>query len=343
MKSLADPTDPTRGVQVVKPPPDWKQVLAQAIRSPAELCQHLGLSSSVAADAEDASSGFPLLVPRPYLARIRPGDPCDPLLVQVLPRREEQETVCGFTSDPLGEADAGASPGLLRKYHGRLLIVTTGACAVHCRFCFRRHFPYTNTPRREGLWQSAIERAADPSITEVILSGGDPLTIDDPELARLARRLDSLPHLRRIRLHTRLPIVVPQRVTDELLSWLRAGRITPVVVVHANHPAEIDTSVAAALTRLVDAGVPVLNQSVLLRGVNDNLETLAALCERLIDLRVIPYYLHQLDRAAGTAAFEVGTEKGRELIGALRTRLPGYAVPRYVREIPGTPHKVVLG
>ena len=185
--------------------------------------------------------------------------------------------------------------------------------------------------------------SGDRSITEVVLSGGDPLTIDDGDLADLARRLAAIRHLKRLRVHTRLPIVIPERVTDGLLHGLRASRLTPIMVVHANHPAEIDASVADALGRLVDAGIPVLNQAVLLRGVNDDVETLAALCERLIELRVMPYYLHQLDCVAGTAAFEVATEKGLALIGELRARLPGYAVPRYVREIPGTPHKVVLG
>jgi KamA family protein len=184
--------------------------------------------------------------------------------------------------------------------------------------------------------------SSDRSITEVILSGGDPLTIDDGDLADFVQRLAAIPHLRRIRVHTRLPITIPQRVTDDLLHGLRS-RLAPIVVVHANHPAEIDASVADALGRLVDAGIPVLNQAVLLRRVNDDVETLAALCERLIDLRVMPYYLHQLDRVAGTGAFEVAPERGLALIRELRGRLPGYAVPRYVREIPGTPHKVVLG
>jgi KamA family protein len=183
---------------------------------------------------------------------------------------------------------------------------------------------------------------ADPSITEVVLSGGDPLTIDDQDLAELVQRLAAVPHLQRLRVHTRLPIVIPQRVTQGLLRALRASRLTSILVVHVNHAAEIDAPVATAFGQLVDAGIPVLSQTVLLRGVNDNIDVLATLCGRLVDLRVIPYYLHQLDRVAGTAAFEVPVEKGRELIRQLRIRLPGYAVPRYVREIPGAPHKVVL-
>jgi EF-P beta-lysylation protein EpmB len=222
-------------------------------------------------------------------------------------------------------------------------MVTTGACAVHCRYCFRRHYPYGEGPHGVDDWRPAIERiAADDSIHEVLLSGGDPLTLVDGQLADLADRLAAIPHLRRLRLHTRLPIVIPQRVCPDLLDWLTGTRLTPIVVVHANHPAELDDATGAALARLVDAGVPLLNQAVLLRGVNDDIDALAELSERLIDLRVMPYYLHQLDRVAGAAHFEVPEAEGLALIEALRARLPGYAVPRYVRETLGAANKVVL-
>jgi EF-P beta-lysylation protein EpmB len=222
-------------------------------------------------------------------------------------------------------------------------MVTTGACAVHCRYCFRRHYPYSEGPRSLAEWEPAIERlAADSSIDEVLLSGGDPLTLVDSWLARLAERLASIGHLRRLRIHTRLPIVIPERVCDELIAWLRGTRLTPIMVVHANHPAEISEEVAAALGRLVDAGVPVLNQAVLLSGVNDDADALAELCRRLVDLRVMPYYLHQLDRVAGAAHFEVPEATGRRLVAELRRRLPGYAVPRYVRETPGEASKTLL-
>ena len=290
-----------------------------------------------------------MLVPRPYLARIRPDDPDDPLLAQVLPRAAEMTPVARFDLDPLDEATALCAPGALRKYKGRLLILTSGACGVHCRFCFRRHFPYPKIAQKgenvppsspAPLFLRQIEQ--DSSIREVILSGGDPLTLPDGQLAELARRLAAIAHLRRLRVHTRLPIVIPARVTDELLAWLRGTRLATVVVVHVNHPAEVDASVAEALSRLVDAGVPVLSQSVLLGGVNDRADVLVELFERLVELRVMPYYLHQLDRVAGAAHFEVRQARGIELIEEIRARLPGYAVPRYVRDEPGSTSKRVL-
>lgn len=282
-------------------------------------------------------------MPSPYLERIRPGDASDPLLRQVLPGASELVAEPGFSPDPLEEATAEGTPGILRKYRGRMLVVTTGACAVHCRFCFRRHFPYDHSPRRAELWDAAVrEAAADDSLREVILSGGDPLTLDDAVLAGLAQRLAAIPHLRRLRIHTRVPVVIPQRVTDELLAWLRPSRLTSIVVVHVNHPQEIDAAFATALGRMVDAGIVVLNQAVLLRGINDRVDVLAELCQRLVDLRVLPYYLHQLDRVAGAAHFEVPQDHGLELLRQLRAQLPGYAVPRYVRETPGAPNKEVL-
>jgi len=259
---------------------DWQSVLADSVRSPAELCRLLGLDPALAAAA--ATDGFPLLVPRPYLARIQPGDPADPLLLQILPTAAETVVAPGYSTDPLGEAEACCGPGLLRKYQSRILMVTTGACAVHCRFCFRRHFPYSDGAPATDAWNSALQKiAADPSIHEVILSGGDPLTLPDSELAQLAQRLAEIPHLRRLRVHSRLPVMIPQRVTGKLISWLRGGRLSPVMVVQVNHPAEIDPSVARAFGRLIDAGIPLLNQSVLLRGVNDRADVLAELCERL--------------------------------------------------------------
>jgi KamA family protein len=184
--------------------------------------------------------------------------------------------------------------------------------------------------------------ASDRSIHEVILSGGDPLTLPDDVLARLAAELAQIPHLRRLRIHTRLPVMIPQRVTGEMISWMRANRLSPVVVVQVNHPAEIDPAVADAFGRLVDAGIPMLNQAVLLRDVNDRADVLAELCERLVDLRVMPYYLHQLDAVAGAAHFAVPVATGLALLAELRARLPGYAVPRYVRESRGGTSKEVL-
>jgi L-lysine 2,3-aminomutase len=321
---------------------DWQTILAQSVRDPADLCRRLGLLEERAAEATRSTAGFRLLVPQTFLARMRPGDPDDPLLAQVLPRKVELTDTPQFVPDPLGEAPIARTPGLLGKYKGRLLIVASGVCAVHCRFCFRRHFPYVQALSSHAWTGVLKEIARDASVEEVILSGGDPLTTRDDRLAEVAGQLAEITHLRRLRVHSRLPIVIPQRVNDELLAWLRGTRLATFMVVHCNHPAEIDADVAAALGRLVDAGVPVLNQSVLLRGINDDVEVLAQLFGRLADLRVMPYYLHQLDRVAGAAHFEVPEENGRQLIRQLRGRLPGYAVPRYVRDTPGMPQKMII-
>lgn len=313
------------------------------MRDPAELCRLVDLPREMVSAARSAGRQFGLLVPRGYVARIRPGDPDDPLLRQVWPREEEAADVPGFRIDPVGDAASARETGLLQKYHGRVLMLTSGTCAVHCRYCFRRHYPYAEGPRSLDEWQPAIEAIArDSSIHEVILSGGDPLTVVDQTLARLVELLDDIPHLRRLRIHTRLPIVIPERVTDALVELLSQSRLTPIVVLHANHANELDHDVAAALARLADAGITLLNQAVLLRGVNDSVEAQAALWERLVDLRVMPYYLHQLDRVAGAAHFEVPIERGRQIVRELRTRLPGYAVPRYVQEVPGEANKVLL-
>jgi len=275
---------------------------------------------------------------------MRPGDPLDPLLLQVLPRPAEREQVAGFSADPLEEHAAIASPGLVQKYAGRVLLLATGGCAVNCRYCFRREFPYAESGASQAGIEVAVEAiAADASIHEVILSGGDPLLLDDTRLATLVAKLEAIPHIRRLRIHSRLPIVLPSRVTDSLTATLARTRLACVMVVHANHPSELDSSVAAAIGRLTDARVILLNQAVLLAGVNDSVDVLQALSERLIDLKIIPYYLHLLDRVQGTAEFEVGEEAARGLHARLREVLPGYAVPRLAREVPGEPAKVWLG
>ncbi|MEM6329750.1 MAG: EF-P beta-lysylation protein EpmB [Planctomycetota bacterium] len=322
----------------------WRDELRRAVRDPRELARLLDLPDAWAEQAAGAAAQFPLVAPRPYVDRIQRGDPADPLLRQVLPLDVETTPAAGFTADPVSDAAAELTPGLLHKYHGRALLVTTGVCAVHCRFCFRRHFPYGLAPKGVDAWAPAIDRiAADATITEVILSGGDPLTLVDKTLAALAGRLAAIPHLRRLRVHTRLPVVLPSRVTDGLLAWLAGGRLAPVVVLHANHANEIDAAVAAACRRLQAAGVRRLNQAVLLRGVNDTADAQAELSERLFDAGVLPYYLHQLDRVAGAAHFEAPVETGRRIVAQLQARLPGYLVPRYVREIAGQPGKTPVG
>jgi EF-P beta-lysylation protein EpmB len=314
-----------------------------AVRDADELCRLLDLPPQLSPAARAAAEQFSLFVPRGYVARMRPGDPADPLLRQVWPLADETVATPGFVADPVGDASAARQPGLLQKYRGRVLVIMTGTCAVHCRYCFRRDFPYQETPRSLADWRPALEEiAGDSSLHEVILSGGDPLTLVDAALAQFATKLAAIPHLRRLRIHTRLPIMIPERVTDKLLDTLRGSRLTPIVVVHANHAQELDEHVAAALARLADAGIVLLNQAVLLAGVNDSVEAQAALCERLVDLRVMPYYLHQLDRAAGAAHFEVPIDVGRQIVRQLRELLPGYAAPRYVTEITGEASKAII-
>lgn len=321
----------------------WQEAMKDAVRDPVELCRLLELPAEFAATARDAVRQFPLFVPRGFLARMQLSDPDDPLLRQVLPLGQELEDVPGFTKDPVGDAGAERLPGLLQKYQRRALLVTTGACAVHCRYCFRRHFPYAEAPRSIDAWQPALDEIADDeSIHEIILSGGDPLTIVDSVLEQLVDELAAIPHLRRLRIHTRLPIMIPERVTDDFVGMLASSRLTPIVVIHANHANELDSSVAEALEKLSAAAIPLLNQAVLLRGINDTVDVQAALCERLIELRVMPYYLHQLDRVAGAAHFEAPTNLGRQIIEQLRARLPGYAIPRYVQEVPGALSKSII-
>jgi EF-P beta-lysylation protein EpmB len=314
--------------------------MKDAVRDPAELCQLLGLPADFTLAARAAARQFPLFVPRGFVARMRLGDIADPLLRQVLPIAEEMVNVPGFLVDPVDDRAATRQAGLLQKYEGRVLMLVSGTCAVHCRYCFRRHFPYDDTPRSIDEWQPAFDEiASDTSLREVILSGGDPLTLVDAKLEAMIERLETIPHLRRLRIHTRLPIVIPERVTDELVTMLNDSRLTSIIVLHANHANELDSHVAAAVARLADAGIMLLNQAVLLAGVNDSVDAQVGLCERLIGVRVLPYYLHQLDRVAAAAHFEVPIEIGRQIVKQLRAQMPGYMVPRYVLEAPGTPNK----
>jgi L-lysine 2,3-aminomutase len=316
--------------------PGWRRELAAAFRSPADLCRFLDLDPASAAEAETSTAGFPFLVPRGFAARMRPGDPADPLLLQVLPRRRETEPTAGFTADPLDENRFQAGPGLVQKYSGRALLLVTGGCAVNCRYCFRREFPYAERgASRRGIDEALATIEADPSLAEVILSGGDPLLVDDALLAEIVGRLAGMPHVRRLRIHSRLPVVLPSRVNESLLGVLRATRLARTVVIHANHPAELDASVAAAVARLAGTPAILLNQAVLLRGVNDSVEVLQALSERLVEIGIVPYYLHLLDPVRGAAAFDVPAAEAKELHRGLRESLPGYAVPRLVREVPG--------
>lgn len=322
--------------------PRWQRELAEAVRDPAELLDLLGLDRALLPAARQAAAKFPLRVPRAFVARMSRGDPADPLLRQVLPLAAELNTSSGFISDPVGDRQAMRPGGLLHKYHGRVLLVTTGACAVHCRYCFRRDFPYAEANAAADHWTSALAYIRSrPEISEVILSGGDPLVLSDRRLHELAEALAGMAHLRRLRIHSRLPVVLPSRVDAQLLSWLTGTRLLPVMVVHTNHPQELDDSVGGAAARLRARGVVLLNQTVLLAGVNDDPGILAELSERLFELGIQPYYLHTLDRVQGAAHFESAAGL-KALMRSLRARLPGYLVPRLVREEPGHPSKTPL-
>ena len=318
--------------------------MADLVTDPAELIQLLELDPAQLPAALRAGDAFSLRVPRPFLRRMRRGDSQDPLLLQVLPGAQELVASAGFSADPLEEQAANPVPGVVHKYHGRLLLIAAGQCAINCRYCFRRQFPYADNHLSRSQWQAALDYIRSrPELREVILSGGDPLVLNDRQLRWLSGELSAIGHLDKLRVHTRLPIVAPSRITDELLDWFAGSRLKPVLVLHCNHPNEIDAAVRKALARLRDAGVTLLNQAVLLRGVNDSETALRDLCETLFAAGVLPYYLHQLDRVQGAAHFEVSDERARQLVGALRRSLPGYLVPKLVREIPGEPSKSPIG
>ncbi len=262
-------------------------------------------------------------------------------MLQVLPIARELQTIPGYTQDPLAEERATVVPGLLHKYHGRALLIATGACAIHCRYCFRRHFPYSDHQSWGDGWSDALAYIGqETSLTEVILSGGDPLSVNDQKLAELASALGSISHLRRLRIHTRMPVVLPDRVDDNLLAWLSASRLEKVIVIHANHRNEIDGRVASAIGRLRVAGVTVLNQTVLLAGINDDSKALIDLSEALFEAGALPYYLNLLDPVQGAAHFEVDETRARRLVWEVMQKLPGYLVPRLVREIAEAPCKM---
>lgn len=323
--------------------PGWQQLLADAVTDPKELCTLLELDPALVLPAITAAKDFALRVPRSYVARMRKRDPNDPLLLQVLPVAAETEVVEGFVTDPVGDLDRRAAKGLLHKYQGRALLVATGACAVHCRYCFRRHFPYGEESALQQGWLGALEHLrADPSISEVILSGGDPWSLSDRRLQQLTDALQAIPHIRRLRVHTRYPIVLPERIDSGLLDWLRGLRLQKVVVLHANHAREIDASVREACGKLSAAGVTLLNQSVLLKGVNDSVQDLAELSEALFETHVLPYYLHVLDKVRGAAHFDLPEARALQLHRELTTQLPGYLVPKLVREIAGAPAKTAV-
>ncbi len=322
---------------------DWQQELANAISDPTELLRLLGLEQQLTMLDTALLKNFPVRVTQSYLNKMQFADATDPLLRQVFPLSDEGLPATGFSMDPVGDHQALSAPGILQKYQGRALLLTTGACAIHCRYCFRRHFPYSESNPLASQWPQTLDALkADSSVSEVILSGGDPLVLSDQKLATMIADLQQIPHLKRLRIHTRLPLVLPKRITAKLLSTLTETRLQVVMVIHANHGNEIDSETADILDKLRTAGCLLLNQAVLLRGVNDNAPALIELSERLSDVQVIPYYLHLLDKVQGAQHFDVPQIQGEALIAEMRAALPGYLVPRLVREIAGEASKTVM-
>lgn len=319
----------------------WQLALQKVITDSDELLALLDLTPQ--ALAIDRRQAFPLRVPRAFVARMQPGQADDPLLKQVLPVMAERRVLPGFGHDPLAEAEANKVPGLIHKYHGRVLLIVTSHCAIHCRYCFRRHFAYAANQPSRADWSQAFDYIrSDDSIREVILSGGDPLSVPDRHLQWLISQIEAIPSVSRLRIHSRLPVVVPQRITPALVAMLADSRLQVSLVLHANHAQELDDSLATALWPLRHAGIALLNQAVLLAGINDEVEALTELSERLFAIGVLPYYLHLLDRVAGATHFEVAEERVHLLRAAMLARLPGYLVPRFVREVARAESKVPL-
>lgn len=323
---------------------NWQSQLSDLITDPFELLDQLEIcSDALLSGAILASKSFKLRVPRAFVGKMRKGDPLDPLLLQVLPHHLELEEHPEFVTDPLGEEAANQLPGVLHKYQSRFLLTLTGACAVHCRYCFRRHFPYQeNLPKQDDWPQIKAYIEQNPHINEVILSGGDPLTLSNRKLKLWIERLESLQQVKILRIHSRVPVVIPQRLDTELLEILKSTRLRIIVVIHANHAAELNDQTCAYLEKLSQHGITALNQAVLLKGVNDDAQTLIELSQRLFDARVMPYYLHVLDKVKGAQHFDLSGSKIDEIYHDILAGLPGYLVPKLVREIAGEKNKTPL-
>ena len=319
----------------------WQQALKTIIREPAELFELLALNPKDMPNRLAACDDFALRVPRQFVAKMRPSDWNDPLLLQVLPQGQEVAAQPGFVNDPLQELQSNPLPGLIHKYHGRVLLIVSSGCAINCRYCFRRHFPYQDNNPSRDQWQQALHTIAnDTSIHEVILSGGDPLVSTNKQLKELIDSIAAIAHVKTLRVHSRLPLVIPQRIDEGFIQAFTQNRLRQVFVTHCNHANELDQHTSEAFQRLKQAGVTLLNQSVLLADINDNQAALANLSETLFDQGVLPYYLHLLDKVKGAAHFDVTDTRAQQLIKQLLTQLPGYLVPKLVREVPKALSKV---
>jgi EF-P beta-lysylation protein EpmB len=320
--------------------PGWQNTLAHAFTRVDELLEYLQLDVKRLATGPLSTPAFGLRVPRPFAALIEKGNPDDPILRQLLPGTDETSQVAGYAPDPVGDLETEAIPGLLHKYHGRVLLIASGACGIHCRYCFRRHYPYSDSAAGRDSWKQAIDYIKNArDIDEVILSGGDPLTLSDERLSHLLEALGKIPHLKRLRIHSRLPVVIPERITPALLDALNQSPLQTLLVLHINHAAEISPALGRQTAELKKAGITLLNQSVLLKGVNDQESTLCDLSHALFDADILPYYLHLLDKVSGAAHFEVEDHRAIALHRAISAKLSGYLVPRLVREISGEPCK----
>ncbi len=321
---------------------NWLKQLANGISDPAKLLEILEIDPSPWQDGFAARKLFAQRVPQSFVDRMEKGNPNDPLLRQVLPLSEEFEVHAGYSNDPLEEQDNDI-PGLLHKYRNRALMIVKGGCAVNCRYCFRRHFPYQDNKSGKQAWMQSLEyMAQQPELNEVIFSGGDPLMAKDDEIRWLIERIDQIPHIKRLRIHSRLPVVIPARITDALCQMLSTSRLQVVLVTHINHANEINPELTTQLFKLKQAGVTLLNQSVLLKGVNDSEDAQVALSEALFDAGILPYYLHVLDRVQGAAHYFVDDQEAKAIMRGVITRVSGYLVPKLTREIGGRPSKTPL-
>ncbi len=324
----------------IEQPEYWQKELAKAITDPAKLIKMLGLPDELIQPAQLATEIFPLKVTRHFLQLMKYADINDPLLRQILPINSENEVIKNYNTDPVGDNKSAISAGLLQKYNGRALIISTGACAVHCRYCFRKHFPY-NEENGLRVWDSTLKKLrSQADIREIILSGGDPLSLSDSRFERVVEDLQKIPHLKRLRIHTRLPIVLPERITERLISTLAQSRFQTIIILHCNHPNELSTILKPYLSRLKKSGITLMNQAVLLRGVNDKIEVQNKLSERLFEFGVLPYYLHLLDSVTGASHFEVDEKFVKKLEVKMRETLPGYLIPKIVKEIAGEKYKI---
>lgn len=323
---------------------NWQSQLSDLITDPLQLISCLNLSpDDLNSQALLAHQQFKLRVPRQFVDKMQIGNAYDPLFLQVFPHHLEMQENSEFSLDPLGERDANALPGMLHKYKSRILMTLTGACAIHCRYCFRRHFPYQENLPKDKDWLAIKQYiVAHPDINEIILSGGDPLSISNEKLAKWVGYFEQLPQIKTLRIHTRLPVVIPQRIDDALLNVLSSSRLRQIMVIHSNHANELDAAFDTAMQKLVQYGVTIFNQSVLLKGVNDNCITLTQLSYRLFQARVLPYYLHVLDKVSGASHFLISDQKAQHIYQDLLKELPGYLMPKLVREVHGEQHKTPL-